>query len=93
MLWQKRLPPIDHVQFLLLFVFLGLVLIIDLEHQLTFHKLTIFGFFFGLIIGTRQTGLILTLVGGLFSLIIVLKNFLLGGLVMKQVARLREVTI
>jgi len=45
LLWQNRLPPIDHVQFLLLFVFLGLVLIIDLEHQLTFHKLTIFGFF------------------------------------------------
>ena len=38
-------------------------------------------------------GLISTLVGGIFGFIFVLIIFLLGGLVMKQLARLREVTI
>jgi len=92
-LWHNRLIPIDHALFLLLFFFLGLVFIIDLEHRLIFHKLSIFGFIIGLIIGTKLNGLILTLVGGLFGFIFVLLIFLLGGLVMKQVARLREVKI
>jgi prepilin signal peptidase PulO-like enzyme (type II secretory pathway) len=92
-LWHNRLPPIDHVLFLLLFFFLGLVFTIDLEHRLIFHKFSIFGFIIGLIIGIKLNGLIPTLVGGLFGFIFVLIIFLLGGLVMKQVARLREVTI
>ena len=74
-LWHNRLPPIDHAQFLLLFFFLGLVFIIDLEHRLIFHKLSISGFFIGLIIGTKLNGLILTLVGGLFGFIFVLIIF------------------
>ena len=92
-IWHNHLTPIDYALFLLLFVFLGLVLIIDLEHRLIFHKLTIFGIIFGLIIGTRLYGLILTLLGGLFGFIFVLIIFLLGGFVMKRVARLRKVTI
>lgn len=70
-----------------------MVFIIDLEHRLIFHKLSIFGFIFGLIIGIKLNGLIPTLMGGLFGFIFVLIIFLLGGLVMKQVARLREITI
>jgi leader peptidase (prepilin peptidase)/N-methyltransferase len=66
-LWHNRLLPIDHALFLLLFFFLGLVFIIDLENRLIFHKLSIFGIIFGLIIGTKLNGLILTLVGGLFG--------------------------
>ena len=92
-LWHNRLLPIDHALFLLLFFFLGLVFIIDLEHRLIFHKLSIFGIIFGLISGTKLNGLILTLVGGLFGFIFVLIIFLLGGFVMKRVARLRKVTI
>ncbi len=50
-LWHNRLPLIDHALFLLLFFFLGLVFIIDLEHRMIFHKLSIFGFILGLISG------------------------------------------
>jgi Flp pilus assembly protein protease CpaA len=92
-LWYNRLPPIDYALFLLLLFFLGLVFIIDMEHRLIFHKLSILGFILGLIIGIKLNGLISTLVGGLFGFIFVLFIFLFGGLVMKQVARLREVTI
>jgi leader peptidase (prepilin peptidase)/N-methyltransferase len=92
-LWNNRLPPIDYALFLLLLFFLGLVFIIDMEHRLIFHKLIILGYILGLIIGIKLNGLISTLVGGLFGFIFVLIIFLLGGLVMKQVARLREVTI
>ena len=74
-LWHNRLIPIDHALFLLLFFFLGLVFIIDLEHRLIFHKLSIFGFIFGLIIGINLNGLIPILVGGLFDFIIVLIIF------------------
>jgi hypothetical protein len=74
-LWHNRLPPIDHALFLLLFFFLGLVFIIDLEHRLIFHKLSIFGFIFGLIIGINLNGLIPTLVGGLFYFIFIITIF------------------
>jgi len=58
-----------------------------------FHKLGIFGFIFGLIIGIKLNSLFPTFVGGLFGFNFVLIIFLLGGFMMKQVARLREVTI
>lgn len=82
-LWYNRLPPIDYALFLLLLFFLGLVFIIDMEHRLIFHKLSILGFILGLIIGIKLNGLISTLVGGLFGFIFVLIIFLFGGLVMK----------
>jgi len=92
-LWHNRILPIDHAQFLLLFFYLGLVFIIEMEHRLINHKLSIFGFIFGLIIGAKLNDLILTLLGGLFGFIFVLIIFLLGGFVMRRVARLRKVTI
>ena len=77
-LWTN--PPI-RIGFLLaylLIVYLGVVFVIDLEHRLIMHPVSIMGAILGLGIGTYAHGLVPTLLGGAFGFGSMLLLYYLG---------------
>jgi len=74
------LPPLKIGFWLgaLLILFFWLVTIIDLEHRLILHPVSIFGIGLGLLVGIVRRGFLDTLFGGLAGLGIMLTLYLLG---------------
>jgi leader peptidase (prepilin peptidase)/N-methyltransferase len=94
------LPP-DRLNFwwtLPLFAYLGLVMIMDLEHRVILHPVSIFGAIFGAVLGVWMNGISLgepleglkvTALGGLGGFGIMLGLYLLGEGFSRVMARLR----
>ncbi len=72
---------------LLIVVYFGIVVIIDLEHHLIMHPVSIFGSILGLLIGIYLHGLLVTLIGGLAGFGAMLVLYLLGALFARFVVR------
>ena len=72
---------------MLLLTYLGVVVVIDLEHRLILHPTSIVGAVLALGIGLRMQGVATTLKGGLAGLIIMLTLYYLGVLFSKYRAR------
>jgi len=72
---------------LLLVTFMGLVIIIDVEHRLILHVVSLVGAVIGLSIGTITHGLIATLLGGLVGFALMLIFYLFGVLYARYRAR------
>ena len=73
-------PPVK-INFLLAYIllaYLGVVFVIDLEHRLIMHPVSITGAFLGLVIGIFAHGLVETLLGGAFGFGSMLLLYYLG---------------
>lgn len=72
-----------------LLIFLGLIVVIDVEHRLILHVVSLAGAVFGLLLGITLHGLIPTLIGGAAGFALMLGLYLLGELFGRLMARLR----
>jgi leader peptidase (prepilin peptidase)/N-methyltransferase len=72
---------------LALVAYLGLVVIVDIEHRLIMHTVSLAGAVLGLVTGTVQHGLIATLIGGATGAGIMLIFYLFGLLFARYRAR------
>ncbi len=74
---------------LLLLGYLGVVVLIDLEHRLIMHPVSIFGGILGIVIGFLNVGWWRALLGGVVGYAIMGLIYLLGVFIMKLVSRRR----
>jgi leader peptidase (prepilin peptidase)/N-methyltransferase len=74
---------------LILLAYLGVVIVIDLEHRLILHPVSLAGAILGVGIGTWLHGLTATLLGGLFGFAGMLALYYLGIVFVRLSARLR----
>lgn len=90
-LWLWQFPPqkLNFVLGLILLVYFGVVFVIDIEHRLIMHPVSITGAILGLGIGIWLHGLTSTLLGGAAGFGIMLGLYALGGLFARGMARLR----
>jgi prepilin signal peptidase PulO-like enzyme (type II secretory pathway) len=72
---------------LILLVYFGIVVVIDLEHHLIMHPTSIFGAILGLIIGFQLHGIRNTFLGGLAGFAAMLGLYILGALFARFVVR------
>jgi prepilin signal peptidase PulO-like enzyme (type II secretory pathway) len=72
---------------LVLVIYFGIVVIIDLEHHLIMHPVSIFGAIIGIFIGIYLHGVLITLVGGLAGFGAMLGLYFLGALFARIVVR------
>lgn len=72
---------------LLVMIYFGVVVIIDLEHRLIMHPVSLVGTILGLFIGIQLHGIIDTLLGGLAGFGAMLGLYLLGALFARYIVR------
>ena len=72
---------------LILMIYFGIVVVIDLEHHLILHPTSIFGAILGLIIGFQLHGILDTFLGGLAGFTAMLGLYILGALFARFVVR------
>lgn len=87
-LWYQQ-PHLGFWVGLVLLVYFGLVVVIDLEHRLILHPVSLAGAVLGLGVGTWLHGWKSTLLGGLAGFGSMLALFVLGAVLMQIIARLR----
>ena len=78
LLWIFPRPGFPFILAFLLFVFLSLVFVIDLEHRLILHPVSLVGAILGLGIGVYLHGLTTTLIGGAVGFGIMLAFYFAG---------------
>ncbi len=94
-LWLWSTPPEEIGYFLGmgLMVYFGIVIIIDLEHRLILHPVSLTGAALGLGIGWHLHGLLLTLIGGAFGFLLMLGLYYFGMIFVRWLGRRRSVAI
>ena len=85
--WINTPPKLGYWISLLLLTYFGVVLVIDLEHRLILHPVSLAGAVLGLVVGILNNGLISTLVGGFAGLGMMLAFYLFGTLFARYRAR------
>ena len=89
--WLWVYPP-DRLGFvigLVLLIYFGIVVVIDLEHRLILYSISLAGAVIGAVIGTWLHGWLATLLGGLFGFGLMLLFYFLGTLFGRWMARRR----
>lgn len=76
---------------IIIFTFLSLVFVIDLEHKLILHPVSIFGAFLFLLLGYLLNGLSSTLIGGAVGFILMYLLYLFGILFSRWMSRKRGI--
>lgn len=89
-LWVQPAVSIGFWLGLLLVIYFGIVVVIDLEHHLIMHPVSIAGSILGLIIGIQLHGLVDTILGGLAGFGAMFVLYLLGALFARFVVRRRK---
>jgi len=86
-LWQ--FPPVRMGYWLSFFVlfYFGVVIVIDIEHRLILHMVSLAGAVLGVITGTIRYNLITSLLGGLTGLLVMLVFYLFGVVFARYRAR------
>jgi leader peptidase (prepilin peptidase)/N-methyltransferase len=90
-LWIWENPP-DILGFwsgLVLLIYFGIVIIIDLEHRLIMHPISLVGVALGLYIGIVLHGLLDTIIGGIVGFGIMWLMYKFGELILRWISRLR----
>jgi leader peptidase (prepilin peptidase)/N-methyltransferase len=90
-LWLWNSPHV-HLGFwagIIILAYLGLVAIIDLEHRLILHPVSVFGAILGLVTGIWLHGTKSTLLGGVAGFAVMLVLYYLGTILMGWLARKR----
>lgn len=88
-LWQYSPGSLGYVPGFLLFIYFGIVVVIDLEHRLILHPVSVTGGVLSLGIGWKLHGLPATLIGGVLGFIIMLALYYLGDVFARWLARRR----
>lgn len=90
-LWLWEAPPgkLGFVAGFILLIYFGVVVVIDLEHRLILHPVSIFGALLGLAVGIYLHGVKWTLLGGIAGFGVMWLLYKLGELVLIVAARLR----
>jgi prepilin signal peptidase PulO-like enzyme (type II secretory pathway) len=86
-LWFQPHPKLGFILGLILLTYFAVVFVIDLEHRLILHPVSIFGAVLGLGVGWVLRGLVSTLLGGLAGFGIMLIFYMLGTLFARIRAR------
>jgi leader peptidase (prepilin peptidase) / N-methyltransferase len=90
-LWIWRSPP-DILGFwlgLLVMVYFGIVVIIDLEYRLIMHPVSLAGVVLGFYVGVVRNGMLETLLGGLIGFGIMWLLYMLGAVILGWISRRR----
>jgi prepilin signal peptidase PulO-like enzyme (type II secretory pathway) len=89
--WLSLSPPsqLGFYAGMLLLVYFGIVVIIDMEHRLILHVVSAAGAVLGLILGTWLHGLVPTLIGGAAGFAAMLFFYYLGALLVRWMSRRR----
>jgi prepilin signal peptidase PulO-like enzyme (type II secretory pathway) len=72
---------------MVLFTYLTLIVVIDMENRLVLHSTSLIGAIVGLIFGIRYNGIVPTLIGGAVSFGIMLVLYIIGGIFGKWLAK------
>lgn len=88
-LWLSPSPVLGFLAGLILLIYFGVVVVIDLEHRLILHPVSMAGVVLGLSIGIWLHGLTDTLLGGLAGFGSMLSLYFLGDRFARLVARSR----
>jgi leader peptidase (prepilin peptidase)/N-methyltransferase len=75
---------------LALFIYFGVVVVVDLEHRLILHPVSLAGALIGALAGVKLHGVLPTLLGGVVGLGVMFLLFLGGGLFVRFLARWRD---
>ena len=92
LLWVFPRPGFPFVLAFSLFIFLSLVFVIDLEHRLILHPVSLFGALLALGIGIYLHGVVTTLIGGAVGFGIMLVFYFIGELYVRYMSRKRGIT-
>jgi leader peptidase (prepilin peptidase) / N-methyltransferase len=94
-LWLWHTPPDDlgFAASLLLLVYFGVIVVIDLEYRLILHPVSIAGTLIGLGIGTWLHGFTATVLGGVAGFGLMLAFYYLGGLFARFLANRRGLAV
>lgn len=90
-LWIWQSPP-DSLGFfagLLLMMYFGVVVVIDLEYKLIMHPVSLVGVALGLYIGVISNGFTATIIGGIVGFGVMWLLYMLGELILKWVSQRR----
>lgn len=77
----------------LILIYFGVVIVIDIEHKLIMHPVSIAGVALGLVVGLIRNGWWQTFIGGAAGFIVMWILYRLGDLIMKGLARMRGRTL
>ena len=89
LIWFFPPPTMGYWGGLIWLTYFGLVAVIDLEHKLILHPVSLVGVVLGVISGTLYHGIISTLLGGGAGFGIMFLLYLLGGVFLKLIGRMR----
>lgn len=86
-LWANYPPKLGYWLSLVLLIYFGVVMVIDLEHRLILHVVSLVGALLGFVVGILSNGLTSTLIGAAVGLVIMLLFYLFGVLFARYRAR------
>jgi leader peptidase (prepilin peptidase)/N-methyltransferase len=89
LLWVFPRPGFPFALAFSLFIYLTLVFVIDLEHRLVLHPVSLFGALLALGIGIKLHGLVTTLIGGAVGFGVMLVFYFIGELYVRTMSRKR----
>jgi prepilin signal peptidase PulO-like enzyme (type II secretory pathway) len=91
-LWLWKAPPeqLGFIVGLILLIYFGVVIVIDLEHRLILHPVSLVGGIIGSIVGVWLHGIPPTILGGVAGFGIMLGLYLLGYLIANGVAKIKK---
>lgn len=92
LLWLYPHPELGFFLSLVICVYFGVVIVIDFEHRLILHPVSLVGALLGLWAGIVLRGLVLTLLGGLAGFLIMLLLYQGGRLFLRLLHRWRDYT-
>lgn len=88
-LWLWLRPPsnFNFIVGLVLLIYFGVVTVIDLEHRLILHPVSLFGIAIGLFIGVYLHGIVSTIIGGVVGFGVMFLIYYCGRLFMRWMSR------
>jgi leader peptidase (prepilin peptidase)/N-methyltransferase len=92
-MWFAPRPGLGFVPSMFLVLYFGVVVVIDLEHHLILHPVSLAGGVLGLGIGIWLHGFLATLIGGLGGFVIMFLLYLFGNAFAVLASRLRGVSL
>jgi len=92
-IWSTSRNILDFLLTLSIFVYLGLIFIIDLEYRVILNSMILFGIVLGMAFGINLHGFVSTLQGGIVGLCVLFVLFYFGKLLMPYLAKLRQVNL
>jgi leader peptidase (prepilin peptidase)/N-methyltransferase len=92
LLWIFPRPGFPFAMAFILFIFLSLVFVIDLEHRLILHPVSLVGALLALVIGIYLHGIVITLIGGAVGFGVMLAFYFIGELYVRYMSKKRGIS-